>query len=69
MPDEVRHSQALEAELIRDPELRAEQEVQNGLKQFELVEQMIQSFLDPERPFRFRLAQAARPPLGLNLPG
>jgi len=56
MPDEVRHSQALEAELIRDPELRAEQEVQNGLKQFELVEQMIQSFLDPERPFRFRLS-------------
>jgi len=56
MPDEVRHSQALEAELIRDPELRAEQEVQNGLKQFELVDQMIQSFLDPERPFRFRLS-------------
>jgi Fic family protein len=54
MSGEVRHSQALEAELIRDPELRAQQEVQNGLKQFQAVEQMILGFLDPERPFRFR---------------
>jgi Fic family protein len=54
MGDEVRHSQALEAELIRDPELRALQEVQNGLKQFQLVVEMVESYLDPDRPFKFR---------------
>jgi Fic family protein len=54
MPDEVRHSQALEAELITDPALKAQQEVLNGLKQFQVVVEMIQSFLDPERPFKFR---------------
>jgi Fic family protein len=57
MADEVRHSQALEAELIRDPELRAQQEVQNGLKQFQVVVEMIRNFLDPERPFNFRTSQ------------
>ncbi len=54
MGDEVRHSQALEAELIRDPELRALQEVQNGLKQFQLVVEMVENYLDPDRPFKFR---------------
>ncbi len=53
MPED-RHSHASEAELIADPELRAQQEAQNGLKQFALVTQMIESYLDPERPFRFR---------------
>ncbi|WP_213807540.1 Fic family protein [Granulicella sp. dw_53] len=54
MADDERHSQALEAELIRDPELKALQEVQNGLKQFEVVVEIIETYLDPERPFRFR---------------
>jgi Fic family protein len=54
MADEVRHSQALEAELIRDPELRALQEVQNGLKQFQIVVDMVETFLQPDRPFKFR---------------
>lgn len=54
MGDEIRHSQALEAELITDPSLKAQQEVLNGLKQFQVVVEMIQSFLDPERPFKFR---------------
>ena len=54
MADEVRHSQALEAELIRDPELVAQTEVQNGLKQFEAVVKMVENFLDPDRPFKFR---------------
>lgn len=51
-----RHSEAAEAELIRDPELRALQEAQNGLKQIHAVQQMVQSFLDEDRPFRFRLS-------------
>jgi len=54
MADEVRHSQALEAELIRDPELRALQEVQNGLKQFQIVVEMVEIYLQPDRPFKFR---------------
>jgi Fic family protein len=54
MADEVRHSQALEAELIRDPELHALQEVQNGLKQFQIVVEMVESYLHPDRPFKFR---------------
>ena len=54
MADEVRHSQALEAELIRDPELVAQTEVQNGLRQFQAVVEMVESFLDPDRPFKFR---------------
>ena len=54
MADEVRHSTASEAELVRDPELRAILEVQNGLKQFQVVLDMVEYHLDPERPFRFR---------------
>ncbi len=49
-----RHSFASEAEIITDPELKAQQEAQNGLKQFALVTEMIESYLDPERPFRLR---------------
>ena len=54
MADEIRHSQALEAEIITDPEKKALQEVQNGLRQFQAVVEMIESFLSPERPFKFR---------------
>lgn len=54
MSDGVRHSHADDAELIVDPELRAAREVLNGLKQFQVVVDMIQCHLDPERPFRFR---------------
>jgi Fic family protein len=54
MHDQTRHSQALEAELISDPQLRAQQEVHNGLKQFQTVVDMVENFLDPDRPFKFR---------------
>jgi len=54
MGDEVRHSQALDAELVRDPEARALLEVKNGLKQFQVVVEMVEQFLEPERPFKFR---------------
>jgi Fic family protein len=51
----TRHSRALEAELITDPVLLAKQEALNGLKQFDVVLEMVEAFLDPERqPFRFR---------------
>ena len=44
---EARHSQALEAELIRDPKLRAQQKAQNGLKQFQVMTEMVEYFLIP----------------------
>lgn len=41
MPDEERHSKALEIELISDPEEKARQEAKNGLRQFdEVIEQI-----------------------------
>ena len=55
MEDKTRHSRALEAEIISDPDQRARQEALNGLKQFDAVVQMVETYLDPERqPFKFR---------------
>jgi hypothetical protein len=55
MNDLTRHSQALDAEIITNPDLRARQEALNGLKQFDLVIRMVETFLDPARqPFKFR---------------
>ena len=55
--DETRHSHALDAELITDPVERAEREALNGLRQFDAVVEMVEHFLQPERPFRFRPSQ------------
>jgi fido (protein-threonine AMPylation protein) len=58
MSDSTRHSQALDAEIITDPDLRARQEALNGLKQFDAVIRMVETYLDPERqPFKFRPSQ------------
>lgn len=54
MPEEMRHSRADEGEIIHDPEQLARQEAQNGLRQFQAVVEMAETFLHPERPFRFR---------------
>lgn len=55
MADETRHSRALEAEIVSDPDLRARQEALNGLKQFDVVLEMVETYLDPQRqPFKFR---------------
>lgn len=55
MSDPTRHSQAFDAEIITDPDLRARQEALNGLRQFDLVIRMVETFLEPERqPFKFR---------------
>lgn len=51
---ETRHSRAEEAEIIKDPEALARQEAQNGLRQFQAVVEMVENFLQPERPFKFR---------------
>lgn len=57
MSPETRHSRADEAEIIRDPDLLARQEALNGLKQFQSVVEMVEFFLQPERPFKFRPSQ------------
>jgi Fic family protein len=49
-----RHSKALEPELISDPDQKAHQEAKNGLRQFDKAIELIESSLDPERPFRLR---------------
>jgi Fic family protein len=55
MPEETRHSRALDAEIISDPDQRARQEALNGLKQFDAVIEMVETFLDPDRPpFKLR---------------
>lgn len=51
---EDRHSKALQAELVTDPQELAKREARNGLRQFDAVIEMIGAFLDPERPFKLR---------------
>jgi Fic family protein len=55
MENPSRHSQAFDAEIITDPDQRARREALNGLRQFDAVIRMVETFLEPERqPFRFR---------------
>jgi Fic family protein len=49
-----RHSEALEVELIADPDLKAQQEAKNGLRQFDTAIEQIEFWLQPERPFKLR---------------
>jgi len=49
-----RHSRAFDAELITDPDELARREARNGLRQFDVVIEMIEYFLQPERPFKLR---------------
>jgi Fic family protein len=56
MPDDERHSKALEIELISDPDERARQEARNGLRQFDEVIEQINYWLQPERPFKLRIS-------------
>jgi len=62
MPPEDRHSEALEAELIVDPDQKAHQEAKNGLRQFDHAIELVEYWLQPERPFRLRPSAI----LGLN---
>lgn len=55
--DPTRHSSAREAELITDPDLLAEREGLNGLRQYDAVIEIVEYFQHPDRPFRFRPSQ------------
>jgi hypothetical protein len=52
---ERRHSKALEPELISDPTLKAEAEAANGLKQYDLAVQAVQTAIE-RQPFKLRLS-------------
>lgn len=54
MPEDERHSRAVQAELITDPDELAKREARNALRQFDSVVEMIDYFLQPEHPFKLR---------------
>src|SRR5450755_597416 len=52
--DADRHSRAFEPGLVADPDERAAREARNGLRQFDRVIELVEYFLDPDRPFKLR---------------
>jgi Fic family protein len=52
-PREARHSRALEPELISDPQLKAEAEAANGLRQYDFAVQSVYQALE-RKPFKLR---------------
>lgn len=52
--DQIRHSKALDAEIVSDPEEIAKIEASNGVHQFDAVTEMIEHFSNPERKFKLR---------------
>src|SRR5579872_1285942 len=54
MLPEDRHSEALETELISDPDEKARKEAKNGVRQFDAVIEQVEYWLQPERTFKLR---------------
>ena len=54
MADETRHSRALDALIITDPDELAQKESFNVIEQFRAVADMVETFLQPDRPFKLR---------------
>jgi Fic family protein len=54
MNPEDRHSEALEVELITDPDQKAAREAENVLRQFNTAIEQIEYWLQPDRPFKLR---------------
>ena len=54
MAENERHSKAQEAEIITDPVRLAEAESYNVVRQFRKIAEMVEYYLDPERPFKLR---------------
>jgi Fic family protein len=52
--DKTRHSKALEAQIVSDPDEQARVEARNGVRQFDAVTGIIDSCSDPERTFKLR---------------
>lgn len=49
-----RHSKALEAEIVSDPDEQAKIEARNGVRQFDAFTEMLENFSHPERKFKLR---------------
>ncbi len=56
MAEDTRHSKAKDAELITDADELARKESFNVVQQFRAVSDMVETFLQPERPFKLRLS-------------
>jgi Fic family protein len=54
MADETRHSRALDAQIITDPDELAQKESFNVIEQFRAVADMVEAYLQPDRPFKLR---------------
>jgi Fic family protein len=54
MGSDDRHSEALEAELIADPDEKARREARNVLRQFDSAIEQIEFWTQPERTFKLR---------------
>lgn len=54
MDSEDRHSKAAQAELVTDPDERARLEAKNGIRQFDQAVELIEYWLQPDRPFKLR---------------
>jgi Fic family protein len=54
MADETRHSHALDAQIITDPDELALKESFNVIEQFRAVADMVETYLQPDRPFKLR---------------
>ena len=54
MTSDDRHSEALEAELVADPEEKAHREAKNVLRQFDSAIEQIEFWTQPERTFKLR---------------
>ena len=54
MSDDTRHSKALDAQIITDPDELARKESFNVVAQYRAIEEMVEAFLEPERPFKLR---------------
>ena len=50
----IRHSKAEEASLVTDPEEKARLEAKNALRQYERIDEMVQTWLGTGRPFKLR---------------
>lgn len=55
-PPQDRHSVALTADLIQDPDQKAKREAENGLRQFDRAMQIVDDYLATGRPFKLRLS-------------
>jgi hypothetical protein len=54
MAADTRHSRALDAQIITDPDELAKKESFNVVEQFRAVADMVETYLQPDRPFKLR---------------